>query len=104
MSCRAVSDKYNVEYDWISFDKSRNGDKVLTQSECLPFEQSSLLFTDDYFSNGSYNLDVVYSYLPYAPMVKYDLEILLVLIIAPIRVKKKIRTKKRKNLQPNENG
>lgn len=75
MSCRAVSDKYNVEYDWISFDKSRNGDKVLTQSECLPFDQSSLLFTDDYFSNGSYNLDVVYSYLPYAPMVKYDLEI-----------------------------
>jgi len=38
------------------------------------------------------------------PLVKYALEILLVLIIAPIRVKKKIRTKKRKNLQPNENG
>ena len=33
------------------------------------------------------------------PLVKYALEILLVLIIAPIRVKKKIRTKKRKILQ-----
>lgn len=75
INCRAVSDKYNVQYDWIYFNKSRNGDKVLTQSECLPFDQTALLFTDDYFSNNSYNLDVIYSYSPYAPMAKYDLEI-----------------------------
>lgn len=75
ISCRAVSDKYDVEYEWIYFNKSRNADKVLAQSECLPFNQRALLFTDDYFSNGDYSLDVIYSYLSYVPMVKYDLEI-----------------------------
>lgn len=75
ISCRAVSNKYDVEYDWISFNKSRNTDKVLTQSECLPFDQASLLFTDDYFCNSNYQLDVIYHYLPYVTMEKYDLEI-----------------------------
>ena len=75
MSCRAVSDKYDVEYEWIYFNKSRNTDKVLIQSECLPFNERVLLFTDDYFSNGSYNLDVIYNYNPYVAMAKYDLEI-----------------------------
>ncbi|GEM_PF-2503198 len=75
MSCRAVSDKYNVEYDWVYFNKSRNTDKVLTQSESLPFNDRVLLFTDKYFSNSSYNLDVIYSYMTYVAMAKYDLEI-----------------------------
>lgn len=75
ISCRAVSDKYNIEYDWIYFNKSRNIDKVLTQSECLLFDQTALLFTDDYFSNGNYSLDVIYSCNPYASMAKYDLEV-----------------------------
>ncbi len=72
MSCRAVSDKYDVD---IYFNKSRNTDKALAQSECLLFDNSVLLFTDKYFSNGSYNLDVIYNYSPYVAMPKYDLEI-----------------------------
>ena len=75
MSCRAVSDKYDVEYEWIYFNSSRNTDKVLTQSECLPFNNRVLLFTDDYFSSGNHNLEVIYNYLMYVAMVKYDLEI-----------------------------
>lgn len=72
MSCRAVSDKYDID---IYFNKSRNTDKALAQSECLLFDNSVLLFTDKYFSNGSYNLDVIYNYSPYVAMPKYDLEI-----------------------------
>lgn len=75
MSCRTVSDKYDVEYEWIYFNKSRNTDKVLTQSESLPFNDRVLLFTDEYFRNSSYNLDVIYNYNPYVAMAKYDLEI-----------------------------
>ena len=75
ISCRAVSDKYDVEYDWIYFNKSRNTDKVLTQSESLPFNDRVLLFTDKYFSNSSYSLDVIYHYMTYVAMTKYDLEI-----------------------------
>ncbi len=75
MSCRAVSDKYDVEYEWIYFNSSRNTDKVLTQSECLPFNNRVLLFTDDYFSSGNHNLEVIYNYLMYVAMAKYDLEI-----------------------------
>ena len=75
VSCRAVSDKYDVEYEWIYFNSSRNTDKVLTQSESLPFNDRVLLFTDEYFSNSSYNLDVIYRYNPYVAMAKYDLEI-----------------------------
>ena len=75
ISCRAVSNKYDVEYEWIYFNSSRNTDKVLTQSESLPFNDRVLLFTDEYFSNSSYNLDVIYRYNPYVAMAKYDLEI-----------------------------
>lgn len=70
---RVLSKNPEIDYGRIYFNASRTTDKVLTQSECLPFNRVYLLFTDDYFSNASHNLSAIYN----GPRTNYDLEITL---------------------------
>ncbi len=45
------------DYRTIYFLTTQNSDSVLTQSGCMVLDGGYLLFTDDYFENGSYNIE-----------------------------------------------